>query len=165
MSCQKDPPRGLNRKTRNVPMSERSVWDLRHMPRFNEPLQYNHDEERRREERSQSRQSSLSVAADGNIMASTAVGKNRPRRQVNFQESVTVVPIPLRSDYSSIVRCKMFTNRVEMCENIERNLIEYTAENGDWRNTCLEEEMFKCGVTGELVHPAHVVTNQYALAE
>jgi len=133
------------------------------MPRFNEPLQYNHDEERRREERRQFRQSSLSVAADGNNMTSSVVGKTRPRRRVNFEEIVTVIPIPLRSDYSSTVRCKMFTNRVEMCENVERNLIEYTAENGDWRNTCLEEDMYKCGVTGELVHPAHVVTNQYVV--
>jgi hypothetical protein len=34
-------------------VAERSVRDLRHMPRFHEPLQYNHHEERMREERRQ----------------------------------------------------------------------------------------------------------------
>ena len=43
----------------------------------------------------------------------------------------------------------------------ERNLVELRAENGDWRCVCPEEEMYICGVTGELIHPVHVETKQY----
>ena len=43
----------------------------------------------------------------------------------------------------------------------ERNLVEFTAEKGDWRSARLEDEMFICGVTGELIHPVHLETNQY----
>jgi hypothetical protein len=45
--------------------------------------------------------------------------------------------------------------------SIERNLIEFAAENGDWRGACLEDEMYTCSVTKELIHPAHVETKQY----
>lgn len=43
----------------------------------------------------------------------------------------------------------------------ERNLVEFTAEYGDWRCVILEDEMFICGLTGDLIHPVHVQSNQY----
>jgi hypothetical protein len=47
--------------------------------------------------------------------------------------------------------------------SIERNLIEFAAENGDWRGACLEDEMYTCSVTKELIHPAHVETSSMIL--
>mmetsp|Transcript_37308 Transcript_37308/g.68553 ORF Transcript_37308/g.68553 Transcript_37308/m.68553 type:complete len:245 (+) Transcript_37308:180-914(+) len=153
-------PCRLNQKSQNVSVSERSVRDLRYMPRFNEPLQYNHYEERVREEQRQSRQSS-SASTDDNKLSSTVSGTSTQKRQVNFQETVTVVPIPMRSEYSVRIRARLFSDSVETSENLERNLVEFTAENGDWRSVCLEDEMFLCGVTRELIHPVHVETEQY----
>ncbi len=46
---------------------------------------------------------------------------------------------------------------------IERNLIEFAAENCDWRCAYLEDEMYTCIVTKELIHPAHVETKQYGV--
>jgi hypothetical protein len=201
--------------TSEVSVAERSVRDLRHMPRFHEPLQYNHDEERLREERRQSsRLSASSTIPEGGECPTealetaewfkhiTAIEKaprssqrSSPRsskkRQVSFEESVVVVPVPLRSDYSERLRNRLWTSAVEVCDNVgkrlcthsnrnlhslypiqlkqilflppylERNLIEFAAENCDWRCACLEDEMYTCSVTKELIHPAHVETKQY----
>jgi hypothetical protein len=46
----------------------------------------------------------------------------------------------------------------------ERNLIEFEAENRDWRCACLEDEMYTCSDTQELIHPAHVETMQYTVS-
>eukprot|EP00581_Thalassiosira_minuscula_P015553 CAMPEP_0183728636 /NCGR_PEP_ID=MMETSP0737-20130205/28571_1 /TAXON_ID=385413 /ORGANISM="Thalassiosira miniscula, Strain CCMP1093" /LENGTH=200 /DNA_ID=CAMNT_0025960637 /DNA_START=265 /DNA_END=867 /DNA_ORIENTATION=- len=150
--------RAFNHKHGNTSVDERNTRDLRCMPRFDIPLQYeyDHQEERRREEQRKSRESS----DDGN-RSSTVPGTTRSKKQVNFQENVTVVAIPMRTEYSARVRAKLFTDAVEMCENAERNLIEFTAENGDWRSACLEDEMYICGVTRELIHPVHVETRAY----
>ncbi len=67
----------------------------------------------------------------------------------------------MRTEYSSRIRAKLFSDSVEMYENVERNLVEFTAENGNWRAVRLEDEMYLCGVTGELIHPVHVETNAY----
>lgn len=65
------------------------------------------------------------------------------------------------NEFSDRLRSRLFIDRVEMSENIERNLLEFQAENGDWREACLEDEMYLCGLTGELIHPVHVQRNQY----
>ncbi len=98
-------------------MAERSVRDLRHMPRFHEPLHYNHHEERMREER---RQPSL-------LVSSSSISEDderpteeleTPKRRVSFDEGVFVVPVPPRRDYSEQLRAKLWSNSVELCENI-----------------------------------------------
>ena len=79
-------------------MSKRGLWDLRQVPTHNEPLQYDHEEERRREELRQaqpcreSQPSPSSVAIQENELTSTVTDSPKPKRQVNFQKSVTVVP-------------------------------------------------------------------------
>jgi len=92
-------------------VAERSVRDLRHMPRFHEPLQYNHHEERMREEL---RQPSM-LAKDDECPTEELETR---KRQVTFDESVVVVPVPLRRDYSEQLRNKLWSNSVELCENI-----------------------------------------------
>merc|ERR1712008_195209 len=155
--------RRFNHESRNVSVSERSVRDLRGMPRSNEPLRYDQDEERRRKERYHSRQSSSSssTTTGDNTLSSTVSVTSTHKKQVCFQESVIVVHIPMRSDYSGRFRAKLFSDAVEISKNTERNLVEFTAEKGDWRSARLEDEMYICGVTGELIHPVHIETSQY----
>ena len=98
-------------------VAERSVRDLRHMPRFHEPLQYNHHEERMREER---RQPSLlaspsSISEDDECPTEELESR---KRRVSFDESVVVVPVPPRRDYSEQLSAKLWSNSVELCENI-----------------------------------------------
>eukprot|EP00957_Ditylum_brightwellii_P179667 13686345-Ditylum_brightwellii.AAC.1 len=41
--------------------------------------------------------------------------------------------------------------------NATRNVIEFTAENWDWRQAVEDGDMIICSVTGERVHPIHYV--------
>lgn len=77
-----------------ITSTTKTTRDLRNVPRFNAPLQYNdvHRRERRNSEGSED------------------------RKRVNFQENVTVVPIPMRSEYSDRIKAKLWRGRVEMCE-------------------------------------------------
>mmetsp|Transcript_18107 Transcript_18107/g.43550 ORF Transcript_18107/g.43550 Transcript_18107/m.43550 type:complete len:235 (-) Transcript_18107:341-1045(-) len=155
----------------NISVAERSVRDLRDMPRFDEPLKYDHKVERLRETRRLSRQSSSAISSliwssptDVKMpppYAMPSKSSSKQKKRVKFHESVAVVPIPMHREYSDRVRSKLWTDAVEMCETIERNMVEFSAESCDWRCVCLEDEMYVCGVTGELIHPAHVQTNQY----
>ena len=45
--------------------------------------------------------------------------------------------------------------------NTERNILEYASEDYNWRNVCLEEEMYTCSSSQELIHPVHLETGQY----
>jgi len=131
-----------------VSVAERSVQDLRHVPRYHEPLQYDQDEE----------SSSISESRE----CAEALS---PTKRVSFDEDVVVVPIPMRSDHTEILRSKLWSNAVEMCDNVERNLFEFEAENREWRNVCLEDEMYSCSITQELIHPVHVEYGEYCLAK
>ena len=147
------------RPTMEISVAERSVRDLRHMPRFREPLQYNHDEESLREERRQSPQSSASsTIPEGDECPTEALGtaewfnemtaivkaprssqRSSPRastkRQVTFEESVVVVPVPLRSDYSERLRNELWTRAVEVCDNVGKCLCTHSKRNTHFHST------------------------------
>mmetsp|Transcript_32008 Transcript_32008/g.67751 ORF Transcript_32008/g.67751 Transcript_32008/m.67751 type:complete len:173 (-) Transcript_32008:183-701(-) len=128
-------------KTPTIPVAERSVQDLRNMPRSNEPLQYSYDhneEEDQREPQQSGR-----------------------KKGVKFHETVTVVPVPLRKDYSGKIKTKLWIDKLEMCENVERNRIEFASEDFDWRKACSEDEMFICNDTRELIHPIHIANRRF----
>ena len=109
----------LNQRPREVSVAERSVRDLRHVPRYHVPLQYDHQEERMQEERRQSSQlsASLSTISEGDE-CTEALGKSSRKRRVTFEESVVVVPVPLRCDYSERMLTKLWSNAVERCDNV-----------------------------------------------
>jgi hypothetical protein len=81
---------------------------------------------------------------------------NKPQKQrISFSDSVAVVPIPMRSEYSDRVRSRLWSNRYEIHENATRNAIEFAAEGWDWRSVTEDEGMFVCTASGELIHPVH----------
>lgn len=114
----------------------RSVRDLSNVPRLNEPLHYayNHHEEKEQREPRESKQ----------------------KKGVNFQETVTVVPIPMRTEYSRRIRTKLWIDQLELSQNAERNLVEFAAEGYDWQSACTERHMYFCEETKELIHPVHI---------
>ena len=66
---------------------------------------------------------------------------------------VTIV----RSDerYSDRVRERLWSNRVELHENAQRNAVEFASEGWDWKTVTEDEGMYRCAVSGELIHPVH----------
>jgi len=80
---------------------------------------------------------------------------DKERRKICFDDSVSVVPIPMRTEYSDRVRSRLWSNRYEIHENASRNAIEFAAEGWDWRSVTEDEGMFVCTASGELIHPVH----------
>mmetsp|Transcript_5719 Transcript_5719/g.10100 ORF Transcript_5719/g.10100 Transcript_5719/m.10100 type:complete len:248 (-) Transcript_5719:130-873(-) len=75
--------------------------------------------------------------------------------KISFSEDVSVVPIPMRSEYSDRIRSRIWSNRYEINENAQRNAVEFAAEGWSWRSVTDDDGMFVCSVSGELVHPVH----------
>lgn len=80
----------------------------------------------------------------------------RPRL-VSFDESVQVVPIPMRKDYSRRVRARLYGDGANaITQNAQRNIVEYAAEGWVWWQCMEEDQMYRCCKSGELIHPVHV---------
>ena len=90
--------------------------------------------------------------------AATATNGAPPRRRrLGFVDEVQVVPIPMRSEYSNRIKERMYSGRVELSENAQRNVVEFEAEG--WEATTVlddENQFYKCPLTGELIHPVHL---------
>ena len=63
----------------------------------------------------------------------------------------------MRSEYSNRIKERMYSGRVELSENAQRNVVEFEAEGWD-ATTVLDDEgqFYKCPLTGELIHPVHL---------
>merc|ERR1712087_493610 len=66
----------------------------------NEPLRYDRQEEME--------------SVDARELAFAEEGATKPKKGVRFQETVTVVSIPMRNDYSGRNRARQFSDVVEM---------------------------------------------------
>lgn len=66
----------------------------------------------------------LSTAADDERGSK----RQKTRRKIVFEETVQVVPIPMRTEYSARVRSRMWSNAMELHENAIRNTVEFAHE-------------------------------------
>lgn len=103
--------------------------DLKNVPRHSVQLQYNRHDERKHMER---RQKLLAVGnANPNSSSSSssspsAFEKSKPKRSITFNESVDVVPIPMRHEYSDRIRSRLWSNTIELYENAGRSCKKLT---------------------------------------
>jgi hypothetical protein len=81
---------------------------------------------------------------------------SKKTRHIAFQEEVDVLPIPTRHEYSDRIKGQIWSSRLELQENAERNALEYAAEGWHWQGVTEDEGMYICSVSGELVHPIHL---------
>jgi hypothetical protein len=166
----------------NNPASSRSLLSN---VRFKEELKYDSDEDiesysrnsyhrffGRRQPQQQPQQQQKSGSINGNSNdngksssnGTTAIpndksrnNNNKNRRRLVISNDVQVVPIPMRSEYSNRIKERMYSGRVELSENAQRNVVEFEAEGWD-ATTVLDDEaqFYKCPLTGELIHPVHL---------
>jgi hypothetical protein len=52
----------------------------------------------------------------------------KEKKSLTFVNTVEVVPIPMRTEYSNRVRSRLWSNAIEIHENAARNTIEFAAE-------------------------------------
>jgi hypothetical protein len=78
-----------------------------------------------------------------------------PPSRVSFNESVKVLPIPLRHEYSTRIRSLMYSNAQELYRNASRNTKEFMSEGWSVDGVVEENRMITWG--GDLVHPVHFV--------
>lgn len=80
---------------------------------------------------------------------------------VRFNTVVSGVKIPSRNQYSRRIKQTLWRDRYELNEMVERNTTEFHAENYDWQQVVLDDEMYVDATSGERVHPCHVEGSYY----
>lgn len=80
---------------------------------------------------------------------------------VRFNTVVSGVKIPSRNQYSRRIKQTLWRDRYELSEMVERNTTEFHAENYDWKQVVLDEEMYVDATSGERIHPCHVELNSF----
>jgi len=54
--------------------------------------------------------------------------RKKSKKKISFNDSVNVVPIPMRDEYSNRISCRIWSNATEIHENAARNSVEFAAE-------------------------------------
>jgi len=101
--------------------------------------------------------SSHSTSVTSDITSSHPSKKRRRKRnRVALNESVLVIPIPSRFDYSNQARERIWSSSAEICANAARNSVEFASEGLNWRTVIEDEHMMVHKSSGELIHPIHI---------
>jgi hypothetical protein len=85
---------------------------------------------------------------------------NNHHAKVKFNETVDVVSIPSRHQFSNRIKNVYWSNRYELQENAQRNILEYEYEGWDYHNVVLDEDMYIDSSTGALIHPCHLSVDE-----
>lgn len=80
--------------------------------------------------------------------------KTKSKRRVSLKNDVAVIPIPMRTEYSSLVKARIWSSANELTQNAARNTLEFAAEGFNWRNVADDEQMVQ-SPSGERIHPIH----------
>eukprot|EP00550_Attheya_septentrionalis_P007268 CAMPEP_0198289420 /NCGR_PEP_ID=MMETSP1449-20131203/7603_1 /TAXON_ID=420275 /ORGANISM="Attheya septentrionalis, Strain CCMP2084" /LENGTH=292 /DNA_ID=CAMNT_0043987737 /DNA_START=81 /DNA_END=959 /DNA_ORIENTATION=- len=100
-------------------------------------------------------QESLTTDSSGRSQSSKRARSNN--RRVSLDNDVSIVPIPMRSEYTSRVRERLWSTSSELHQNATRNSIEFAAEGWNWRTVTEDEDMLVSTASGELIHPIHLL--------
>mmetsp|Transcript_1228 Transcript_1228/g.2678 ORF Transcript_1228/g.2678 Transcript_1228/m.2678 type:complete len:341 (-) Transcript_1228:539-1561(-) len=87
--------------------------------------------------------------------ATTTTKASRGGSLLKFEETVQIIPIPMRHEYSHRVRTRLWSGALEIHQNAARNTMEFASEGWDWRSVIEDDRMYVCSTTGELIHPCH----------
>ena len=88
--------------------------------------------------------------------SNSASKKLKSKRRVSLHNDVAVVPIPSRTDYTNLVKERLWSSATELYQNAARNSLEFAAEGWNWRNVTDDEHMI-VAPSGERIHPIHLM--------
>ena len=140
------------------PTFERDEWACPHAKNvvfIEEPLKYDNRQVKNNVDDSSASDHDSPVAPKRRKTGSPDAAGTRLGKRCTFNESVQVIPIPMRSEYSHSVRSRLWAGAKEIQEMAARNTVEFASEGWDWRTVTLDESMYICRATGELIHPVH----------
>ena len=79
-------------------------------------------------ESSSSTSSSSSSSSSSSGSVSRTCENRKAKKTLSFGDTVMVMPIPMRNEYSNRVRSRLWSNAMEIYENAARNAYEFAAE-------------------------------------
>lgn len=94
--------------------------------------------------------SSVTSIVDDSSTVSSAT-----RRNLTFDEEVSVVHIPRRDQYSKRIQEHLWNSAETLQTAVMRNTVEYAADGWKWQDVREEDQHFQCPESGELIHPVH----------
>ena len=92
---------------------------------------------------------------DGEPQCDETASTSSHQSVVSFDSTVKVHFIPKRQEYSNRIKNSMWMDPQEMQLNAARNVLEFAAENWDWRQATEEKDMIIAD-DHTLVHPVHL---------